>query len=82
MKWLDIMSETEAKEEFGKSSVVVREETQAEKLKTTEQSQVYTATPDTLFSKKMNHTRTHALVSMTCVCMSKMSALNKTCFIK
>ncbi|KAM6943994.1 cilia- and flagella-associated protein 251 [Lycodopsis pacificus] len=47
------MSGAEAKEELGKSSGVRRKETG--------QSQVYTATRDTLFPKKSTHTRTHAL---------------------
>ncbi|KAK9523373.1 hypothetical protein VZT92_019769 [Zoarces viviparus] len=47
------MSGAEAKEELGKSSGVRREETR--------QSQVYTATRDTLVPKKSTHTRAHAL---------------------
>ena len=57
------MSDAEAKDE---TLEVRREETEADILKMTGQSQVYTATGDTLFPKKINHTRTHALVSMYC----------------
>ncbi|XP_044052301.1 cilia- and flagella-associated protein 251 [Siniperca chuatsi] len=49
------MSDAEAKEE-GRKSAGVREETEV-----TGQSQVYTATRDTLFPKKLTHTGTHAL---------------------
>ncbi|XP_028434267.1 cilia- and flagella-associated protein 251 [Perca flavescens] len=52
------MSDAEAKDE---TLEVRREETEADILKMTGQSQVYTATRDTLFPKKINHTRTHAL---------------------
>eukprot|EP00064_Thunnus_orientalis_P015548 superscaffoldBa00002897_g15602 len=40
---------------------VRREETDSDTLKLTAESQVYTATRDTLFPKKITHTRTHAL---------------------
>ncbi|XP_044228607.1 cilia- and flagella-associated protein 251 [Thunnus albacares] len=40
---------------------VRREETDSNTLKVTAESQVYTATRDTLFPKKITHTRTHAL---------------------
>ncbi|XP_051278457.1 cilia- and flagella-associated protein 251 isoform X1 [Dicentrarchus labrax] len=49
------MSDTEGKEETS------GEETEAESLKMTGQSQVYTATRDTLFPKKITQTRTHSL---------------------
>lgn len=45
----------------------VREEgTETDTLKMTRESQVYTATRDTLFPKNITQTRTHALVSMYC----------------
>lgn len=57
------MSDAEAKEDSRKSAG----ETEADLLKMTGQSQVYTATRDTLFPKKITQTRTHALVSMSCL---------------
>uniref|UniRef100_A0A8D0CXW5 Cilia- and flagella-associated protein 251 n=1 Tax=Sander lucioperca TaxID=283035 RepID=A0A8D0CXW5_SANLU len=53
------MSNAEAKDE---TLEVRRDETEADIIKMTGQSQVYTATRDTLFQKKINHTKTHALV--------------------
>lgn len=46
----------------------VREEPEDDLLKTSGRSQVYTATRDTLFPKKITPdiTRTHSLVSMSC----------------
>lgn len=58
------MSDAEAKEECRKSA---EDETQAELLKRPGQSQVYTATRDTLFPKKIPHTTTHALVGSLCL---------------
>ncbi|KAK1892432.1 Cilia- and flagella-associated protein 251 [Dissostichus eleginoides] len=52
------MSGAEAKEEFTESLELRREETDAEIKR---QSQVYTATRDTLFPKKITHNGTHAL---------------------
>ncbi|XP_076587906.1 cilia- and flagella-associated protein 251 [Chaetodon auriga] len=54
------MSDAEAKEEC-RESAEVSDETQADLVKMTGQSQVYTATRDTLFPKKVPHTSTHAL---------------------
>ncbi len=56
------MSNAEAEEERRKSAGV-GEETEADLLKMSGQSQVYTATRDTLFPKKTNQTTAHALVS-------------------
>ncbi|XP_040052685.2 cilia- and flagella-associated protein 251 [Gasterosteus aculeatus] len=52
---------SDAEEEKAKSSGVKREETGADTLKMTGQSQVYTATRDTLLPKNITHTPTHAL---------------------
>ncbi|XP_070760940.1 cilia- and flagella-associated protein 251 [Enoplosus armatus] len=54
------MSDAEAKEECRKTAGV-GEETEADTLEMKGQSQVYTATRDTLFPKKITHARTHAL---------------------
>ncbi|KAF3851124.1 hypothetical protein F7725_012896 [Dissostichus mawsoni] len=54
------MSGAEAKEEFTESLELRREETDAEIKR---QSQVYTATRDTLFPKKITHNGTHALTT-------------------
>lgn len=53
-----------SREEDGEG--VRREESETDILKLTGESQVYTATRDTLFPKKITHTRTHALVSICC----------------
>ena len=53
-------------DEAEKSGAARREEKAPDKFKMTPQSQVYTATRDTLFPKNTTHTRTHALVSMSC----------------
>lgn len=45
------------------------EETEADLPKMTGQSQVYTATRDTLFPEKITQTTTHALVSMSCLAL-------------
>ncbi|XP_033476347.1 cilia- and flagella-associated protein 251 [Epinephelus lanceolatus] len=56
------MSAAKVKEEYSESAGGVGgEETEADTQKMTGQSQVYTATRDTLFPKKITHTRTHAL---------------------
>ncbi|XP_045891986.1 cilia- and flagella-associated protein 251 isoform X2 [Micropterus dolomieu] len=55
-----VREDTETNEE-DKRSAGVREETKADILKRTGQSQVYSATRDTLFPKKITHTGTHAL---------------------
>ncbi|XP_049434683.1 cilia- and flagella-associated protein 251 isoform X2 [Epinephelus fuscoguttatus] len=56
------MSAAKVKEEYSESAGGVGgEETEADIQKMTGQSQVYTATRDTLFPKKITHTRTHAL---------------------
>lgn len=59
------MSDAEGKE-CGKGAGV--KETEDDLLKTSGRSQVYTATRDTLFPKKITPdiTRTHSLVSMSC----------------
>ncbi|XP_074493952.1 cilia- and flagella-associated protein 251 [Sebastes fasciatus] len=54
------MSDAEVEEELVESSGVSREETEDD-IKMRGQSQVYTATRDTLFPKKIAHTETHAL---------------------
>ncbi|KAM8886447.1 cilia- and flagella-associated protein 251 isoform 2-T4 [Spinachia spinachia] len=56
-----MMSDDEVKEVHAKSSGFKGEETRADLLKTTGQSQVYTATRETLLQKKITHTQTHAL---------------------
>lgn len=53
-------SSPEAKE----TAEVRSEETETDSAKTTQQSQVYTATRDTLFPKTIPHSRTHALVGL------------------
>lgn len=59
------MSDAAAQDELGKRSGVRREETESI-LEMTGQSQVYTATRDTLVPKKITHTGAHALVSKCC----------------
>ncbi|XP_034546904.1 cilia- and flagella-associated protein 251 isoform X2 [Notolabrus celidotus] len=54
------MSVAEAKDECKKSTGAI-EETGAERVQETRQSQVSTATRETLFQKEKPHTRTHAL---------------------
>lgn len=62
------MSDAEAKAE---SREKPGEETEAGLFKRNGKSQVYTATRDTLFSKKTTPTGTHALVSMPiCLCVT------------
>ncbi len=56
------MSQSEAQEESSEGAEV-GEETETGFHKKPEQSQVYTATRDTLFQKKFTQRETHALVS-------------------
>nr|XP_020458174.1 WD repeat-containing protein 66 isoform X2 [Monopterus albus] len=57
----DDMEKPKSSEETEEGAGVRRGETETDTLKMNGQSQVYTATRDTLFPKKITHTRTHAL---------------------
>lgn len=54
--------QSESSGEAEETAEVRREETETDKVKMAQKSKVYTATRDTLFPKKITHTRTHALV--------------------
>lgn len=65
----EVMSQGEqrkSREDRQESVKFSRVGTETDELKPNAESQVYTATKDTLFPQEISHSKTHALVSMYC----------------